>query len=143
MASKKPKKIRNLSKKSKRRTTISFKPIATFEPTLERLSIPDILKLIRQQEAAESHPDVPIDDHTEDIVFGSGTFTGTIPDPTCDSGKRKVTVKVEMYRTMTVKGKMVKDPAKNCGYKADWDAQWGPLKARIIQVVRGDCVQVH
>jgi hypothetical protein len=94
-----------------------------------------------QEQQKETHPDIPLDDFSIDVVIGQQKIDATRPDTRCASGERKIEFTLEFYVTVTIKGKVVKDPDRECSYKTDFVATTSPVKSRVKpgSYKEGDC----
>jgi hypothetical protein len=91
---------------------------------------------------AETHPDIPLDPFSIDIVTGQTHIKTKRGDPRCPSGMRFVEFDVETYITVTITGKFIKDPSVECSYQTNWQATVTPTKARVKAGTykEGECV---
>ena len=95
-----------------------------------------------QEAQQETHPTITMATYEFDIVIDTIPDNFQIPDPTCESGKRKVTVTIETYVTVTIIGQLVKDEVNICSYKTEYQITRSSMKARIVSHEIGDCVPV-
>jgi hypothetical protein len=90
----------------------------------------------------QTHPDIPLDDFSIDLVVREVRRTGSRDDPRCPKGQRReISFVIELYFTITIKGKLVKNPEVECTYKEELTFQASGLKARIKEgsYREGDC----
>lgn len=80
----------------------------------------------------ETHPDIPLDDFSIDIVTSEMPISFLRPDPRCPKGQqRRVNAVLEFYFTVTIKGSLKKNPEKLCTYKTGFSGSASGTKARI------------
>lgn len=80
----------------------------------------------------ETHPDIPFETFTTEVVLKEQPVTGQFrDDPTCESGQRSIEYVLQTYYTVTISGSITKDPDTFCSYKLELSVKTGPTKARV------------
>lgn len=91
---------------------------------------------------AQTHPDIPLDDFSTDIVLSEVRQTTRRNDPRCPEGQaREISFVMQLYFTVNIKGKFTKNPEVECQHTLDITITTSAIKARIKEgsYREGDC----
>ena len=107
------------------------------------LQLPEAIWKVLQEEQKETHPTLPLEgEYVIEMMTGSVSHEGMIPDPACPSGRRRIIYTIKFYVTITVTGQLVKDQEHERQYKVELGAYPSLIKMRIASHEMGLCIPI-